>query len=303
MPIHLPPVSRRHFLRQVALAGAGFLTLRHLEAAEAGVDADHFALFSDTHIAADPSQIARNVNMAEHLRQAVKEVVALKTRPAGVFVNGDCALDRGLAEDYTTFTTLLQPLREAGMPLHLGLGNHDDREKFWDSLKGVKAGSPPVIGKHILVVKAALANWFLLDSLDVTKSTPGKLGEEQRAWLARALDEHAEKPALVMVHHNPAPGKAEQRSGLLDTDELMEILLPRPHVKMLIYGHSHHWEQKTRDGLHLINLPAVAYPFKVEEPTGWVDTYLARSGATIELRATDAAHPAHGKKIELKWRA
>jgi 3',5'-cyclic AMP phosphodiesterase CpdA len=302
MPLHIAPLSRREFLRRSALAGASLLACPALRAAEGGVDPDRWALLSDTHVAGDPTTVAREINMAEHLRTVVTEVTALGTKPAGVFVNGDCSLDHGLPEDYATFVDLLKPVSDARLPLHLTLGNHDERETFWTSLKGVRPATPPLASKHVSVVEGAGANWFLLDSLDVTKQTPGRLGDEQRAWLATALDARRNKPALVMVHHNPIPSEPGKKSGLLDTEELLAVLLPRRHVKALFFGHTHTWRMAEQDGLHLVNLPAVAYPFKKEEVTGWVDCKLRDGGAALELRAIDTAHPAHAKLTELAWR-
>src|SRR5437867_1818470 len=111
MPLHLPPFTRREFLRRSIAAGAGLLTFPALRAAESDADPDRWALLSDTHIAADRAAINRGVNMTEHLEAAVKGVRALASRPAGVFVNGDCALLKGLAEDYATFSAVIAPLR------------------------------------------------------------------------------------------------------------------------------------------------------------------------------------------------
>ena len=217
-------------------------------------------------------------------------------------MNGDCAVLKGLAEDYATFSTLITPLREAGLPLHLTLGNHDDREVFRTALKDAAPTTPPLASKHVSIVKGARANWFLLDSLNEVNKTPGTLGDEQRAWLAKALDANATKPALVMVHHNPvtpAPGKVP---GLTDTEQLLALLLPRRHVKALFFGHTHTWRFTEKDGLHLVNLPAVAYPFAATEVTGWVDVKLTEKGAALGLHAHDTQHAAHGKITELTWR-
>jgi 3',5'-cyclic-AMP phosphodiesterase len=302
MPFHLPPISRREFLRRSLAASAGLLTIPALRAAESKADPDHWALFADTHVAGDAAMARFDVNMADHLRAAVAGVRALPSAPAGVLVNGDCAFNHGLAEDYATFTDLLKPLSEAGLPLHLTLGNHDDREVFWEAIKDARPANPPLASKQVSIVEAGHANWIMLDSLEVTNKTPGSLGDEQRAWLAKALDARTDKPALVMVHHNPlfSDGK---KSGLLDTAELMEILQPRRHVKALIFGHTHTWRFAEQDGLHLVNLPAVAYPFKKEEVTGWVDCQLRAEGMSLEMHAHDTQHPAHGKVSELNWRA
>jgi 3',5'-cyclic AMP phosphodiesterase CpdA len=303
MPLHLSPVTRRSFLRTTFAAGASLLTLRGSRALAAAADPHRFALFSDTHIAGDAATDAREINMADHLRAAVMEVGALQVPPAGVFVNGDCSLDHGLPEDYATYSGLLKPLTDAKLPIHMTLGNHDDREVFWTSLQGAKGSSQPVASKHVSVVETARANWFLLDSLEITKQTPGRLGDEQRDWLAKALDAHPQKPAHVMVHHNPISANAAKPSGLLDGQELLALVAPKRHVKAVIFGHTHTYRINGRDGIHLINLPAVAYPFAKTEVTGWVDANLRENGMSLEVRAINPQHPQHGRVTQLLWRA
>lgn len=99
MPLHLPALTRRRFLRGALLSGAGVLTLR---AADGPSDPHRFALLSDTHIDTDPARVAREINLADHLSSAIAGVRALDTVPAGLFINGDCALDIGRAGDYST---------------------------------------------------------------------------------------------------------------------------------------------------------------------------------------------------------
>src|ERR1700722_13631177 len=126
MPIQLPPINRRKFLAQALTAATGLALAPSLLAADKTTDADFWALLSDTHIAGDRKRISHGVNMTDHLLKVTQEVAAQSKNPAGVFVSGDCAFDDGLAEDYATFANLLTPLREAGMPVHLTLGNHDN---------------------------------------------------------------------------------------------------------------------------------------------------------------------------------
>jgi len=106
----------------------------------------------------------------------------------------------------------------------------------------------------------------VLDSLEATNSTPGLLGEEQRAWLARALDENSDKPALVVVHHNLTP-PGDSNPSLKDSEQLLEIIRPRRHVKAYIFGHTHDWGIKQdASGIHLVNLPPTAYVFTEGKP-------------------------------------
>ena len=75
----------------------------------------------------------------------------------------------------------------------------------------------PLADHNVALIETPRANWFVLDSLEKTLSTPGLLGKSQLAWLARTLDEHPDKPALVMVHHNLLfPG--DLKAGLKDTE-------------------------------------------------------------------------------------
>ena len=106
----------------------------------------------------------------------------------------------------------------------------------------------------------------------------------------------------MLVHHNP--GQVDNSSGLQDTQALLDVLRPRKQVKAWIYGHTHLWEVKQDEsGIHLVNLPPVAYVFKAGNPSGWVHATLARDGMKLELRSLDAKHPAHGQVVDLKWRA
>ncbi len=161
-------------------------------------------LFSDSHVAADRALQSRGINMADQLAQCVKEALSRADKPVGAIHSGDLAYNNGLAADYITYGELIDPLRKAGVPVHLMMGNHDDRRHFMEALNGVN-GPSPVEHRIVGLVESPLVNWFLLDSLDQTNKTPGVLGADQLAWLEKALDVHKDKPAIVVVHHNVVP--------------------------------------------------------------------------------------------------
>lgn len=303
MPVHLPPISRRRFLATSVVAGAGLMFTRPLWGAGKPVDKHCWALFSDLHIAADRKQLGRGSNMTDNLNAASSEVMGLTKRPAGVLINGDCAFNSGEVADYATLTGLLRPLREAQMPVHLTLGNHDDRTHFWNALTDAKAAQRPLVDHHVAIIETPRANWFVLDSLQKVLVTPGLLGETQLAWLARSLDAHSNKPALVMVHHNPT-SVGNPKSALLDTEQLLAVIRPRKQVKAYFFGHTHKWHIQTDEsGIHLINLPPVGYVFEASQPSGWVRADLLTDGSRLELRCLDHTHSAHGQVTDLKWRA
>jgi hypothetical protein len=56
-------------------------------------------------------------------------------------------------------------------------------------------------------------------------------------------------------------------------------------------------------GIHLVNLPPVAYVFREGNPSGWVHATTRRDGMRLELRCVDPKHKCQGQVVDLKWRA
>lgn len=302
MPISLPPLSRRRFIsRAFAAAGAAALGPKWLARAKEP-QARSWALLSDPHLAADAKLMSRGINMTGHFKQVSQELLALSGDPPTVLITGDCAYNTGELNDYARLRELLIPIRERGLPVHLALGNHDHRERFWQAFTEESRAPRPLRDRQVALLRTNPVNWFVLDSLETTLSSPGLLGPEQLQWLARALDENPSTPAFVVIHHNP--GINGGNLGLKDTFPLFEVIRPRTQVKAYIYGHTHAWKIETdTSGIHLINLPPVSYVFRTGLPTGWVHAQLSDHGMQLELRCTDHTHEDHGQKISLEWRA
>ena len=312
MPFYLPPTStRRDWLKHSAAAGAGLFTTNAL-GATSPENAETWVLFSDTHIAADQTLVTRGACMAENLKRCVAQALKSKDKPFGLMVNGDLAHTDGQAGDYEAFIGLMQPLRDAGLAIHLTLGNHDNRETFAAGCTGLDLSlleeKKPIEKKHVAVVSSARMHWVLLDSLDQVNVTPGLLGDLQLGWLDRTLRNLSDKPTLIMLHHNPLgpiviDGKPIKNLGLQDTDRLFNLLSSHKKVKGLVYGHTHNWSVKQNDttGLHEINLPPVAYVFGEGKPNGWVRATVTDTGIEFELRCLNVAHDEHGKKVALTW--
>lgn len=296
MPIHLPPLSRREFIKVSAAAGASLLCIDEALAD----DPKSFALLADTHIAADRELIVRDVKMAENLKRVTGEILGSDRKPAGVLLNGDCALKNGQPGDYAALMELFESTSKAGIPVHMSLGNHDDRDVFWKAAR--QSGPRALQSKHVTVIETPLVNWFLVDSLDKVDVTPGRIGEEQIAWLAKALDSRPNKPAIVYGHHHPDFATSTPIGGLQDTKALFDVLIPRKHVKAYVFGHTHHWELVQKEGIHLINLPPVAYVFQPKDPNGWVEATPKMDGITLKFHALNRTHTEHAKTHELIWR-
>ncbi|MCB1278304.1 metallophosphoesterase [Prosthecobacter sp.] len=296
MPIHL--TSRRQFITQLGAA----VVLGQVGASAAEVDENLIAILNDTHIGV---QHPESASIPTNLRNTIAWLLALPKRPAAVVINGDLALKDGKPGDYEHFAKLIAPLREAGVSVHLTMGNHDDRAVFYEVLKSEKPGSPAVESKHVGVVNLAGANLFLLDSLKETMVTQGLLGDAQVTWLTKLLDQHADKPALVFAHHNPRLGGDPLHfpGGLEDSEALWKELAARKHVKAYIHGHIHHRNFFEHEGIHILNTPATSYVAdKKTSTTGWTMASLSNTGGSFTTHTHLPDHEWNGVKVDLKWR-
>ncbi len=287
MPFHLWPsegrATRRDFLAGLTLGG---VALTMAEPAPAGdEDGPWLALVSDTHIPAKPGQKALGQVPAENLRIVVADILARPRRPEGVVINGDLALKDGKPGDYTALLTLLEPLRRAGLPIHLTLGNHDDRDHFRAAVRGVVPADAGVEEKHASTFEVMGRRVILLDSLDQVDKVPGRLGGPQLDWLTAELDAHRAAPVIVFVHHPPhASQRGHKPDALLDGEALLDLLRPRPWVEALVFGHTHRWAETSEAGLDLVNLPAVAYSFLPDQPLGYCRLDLGGGRPRFALR-------------------
>ena len=310
MPVILPPIARRDFIKgSFVLSGVSITASSFVVADSKSVrfDPNRIALLADTHISADPKQSYpgtkwpgspvkedehESVNMADSLESTIKSVIALDPRPAHLIVNGDCTLSRGTEAEYLELLRLLEPIRAAGITIHVTIGNHDNRENLWELLPFLKEEQ---MGIQSSVIESPHANLILLDS-----GRKGILGEEQLNWLAEELDEQADKPALVFGHFNPYPNRGVRPiKGMRDGSSLLKLLAKRKHARAYFYGHTHEWQQDQRDHLHIINQPAVSYYFGKGHAHGWVDMKLNTKSADLELQCIDPKHTQHGDRIQI----
>ena len=311
MPVTLPPILRRKFIKgSLAFAGSAIKTPAAFAKAgsrSAGLDQNRVALLADTHISTDPdlaypgtkwpgSPVKESeherVNMAKSLATTTKNLIALNPLPAHVIINGDCAMSRGTIAEYKELLRLIEPIRLAGITVHVTIGNHDNRENLWKLLPFLKKEQ---MGIHAEVIELPHANLILLDS-----GRKGILGGQQLNWLAQELDRRTNKPALIFGHFNPCPNRGVRPiKGMSDGSALLKLLAKRKHARAYFYGHTHEWQQDRRGHLHLINQPAVSYYFGKGHAHGWVDMKLTKTSADLKLHCINLKHPQHGERRKI----
>jgi 3',5'-cyclic-AMP phosphodiesterase len=292
------PTERRRFLKVLSAAGAatvltGCGSTPKTATAPAGKPL-HLALLSDTHVAGDKNDTNRNFKPWDNLQRVVREVE--EVRPEGVIHCGDAARLEGKPEDYREIKSLLTPL-SAFAPVFIALGNHDDRANFNQAFTQPSPAKAGIKDKHVLAIDEQELRIVILDSLMFPNKTPGLLGKEQRTWLKEYLATKSDKPLVIFVHHT----LTDNDGDLLDAHHLFEMTAPHRHVKAIFFGHSHVWEIKERDHLKLINLPAIGYNFRDQEPVGWVDARFDRTGVDLTLRAFGGNTSGDRKITRVNW--
>jgi len=267
---------------------------RGLLAADVLPTCDHVALLADTHISG-----GIRGGMAKRLSTVVSQILSLPNRPQRVLIAGDCAHLTGQASDYREYARRIQPLTAVGMPLHTTLGNHDQRERFWNVLPAERRPQ-----RQSMFIEGRNANWLLLDSLNKTNVSAGELGSDQLDWLAAMLDARANKPALVMLHHDPIRDSKKKPDGALtDSDRLLAIVRPRRQVKAIFWGHTHRWSvSRDYSGIHLINLPATGYTLWGRSFLGWASCQIYRDDAILRIHSLDPERKENGLLYPLRWR-
>ncbi|MGK0188435.1 MAG: Icc protein [Verrucomicrobiales bacterium] len=278
------------------------------------LDPNRIALLADTHIDTDPKRFVygtkwpgspvkedehEGVNMAECLEHVANDVLAQNPRPAHAIVNGDCARTNGREGEYREFLRLIKPIRNAGITVHVTIGNHDNREQLWKAAPDLKVEDG---GRHVGVVALPKAEIALLDS------ETGTLGAEQLKWLREQLvdSKRHDLPMLGFVHYNPYPRPGVRPlKGLnsKESDSLLALVSEQKRAKALFFGHTHDWAVEKWINVHMINQPPVGYYFGKGKPHGWIDMNLTDAGAVLQMRCIDPEHPKHGERHQLQWRS
>lgn len=252
-----------------------------------------WALLSDTHIARDPENHYRGFYPYRNLQEVTAQIA--DDLPDGVVITGDLARLRGQTEAYENLKTLLSPIAEQ-CPIHLGLGNHDDRGDFFQAFGNGYDDDGVVENKHVVTTEMGPVRLIVLDSLLNVNWMTGKLGPQQRTWLETVLQTCDDRPTILFLHHT-------LNSELLDMRRLFEIIKPVPKIKAVVYGHSHRYDYSEVAGIHLINLPATGFNLARRQPVGWVEARLTQDSGEFTLHAIGGHREHDGHTQTLSWRS
>lgn len=187
------------------------------------------AHLSDPHLRTGP--LASET--AAGLDQALRRVAALDPPPDAVVITGDLA-DHGRPDEYRALREIVD---QFPLPLHLAIGNHDDRDAFLAEFTGSRFLSGGA--RSCYAIDGPDATLIVLDSKD-DHVAAGTIDDDQLGWLDDRLARSV-RPAVLCLHHPPvAVGiPVMDEIGLLDAAALYEVLARHEHVVLVLAGHAH----------------------------------------------------------------
>lgn len=208
------------------------------------------AQITDIHLGFEPDEPGEFNR--QRLDRTLATLVALKPQPDMLFATGDL-IDRG---DLASYERLRDAFAGLPFPVHLVLGNHDERENFLQTFPAYQ----PVDGFVQYVVDAGPVRAIVLDTLQ-----PGRHGgafcDTRVAWLRARLDEAPDRPTLIVLHHPPIElGIAWMNTHPAEpwVEQLASCLRGRTNIVGAICGHIHRATATFWEGVMVLTCPSTA---------------------------------------------
>jgi 3',5'-cyclic-AMP phosphodiesterase len=250
--------------------------------------------FTDLHLYGAADGRLRGIATLPSLEAAIAAARAREQPWEAVLLTGDLVQDD--AEGYQHVRRLFGT---SPVPVYCIPGNHDEPAPMRAAL----------VGQPFQICGTANHGEWLFVMLDSYQHgmAAGLLGENELARLDAALIAHADRHALVCLHHHPiaAGSRWLDTVGLENGAALFEVLDRHRNVRAVLWGHVHQAFDGERRGVRLLATPSTCAQFKPgvdhfaidHRPPGyrWLELYAdgrVESGVVWVEAAADSAPPA-----------
>jgi 3',5'-cyclic AMP phosphodiesterase CpdA len=226
------------------------------------------AQLSDLHVGVEFTDAPQGFSAARRVSAAIAYLNGLDVPPVAVMLTGDLTAD-GKSPEYQELRALLSELH---MPYYLIPGNHDNRE----NLRAVFSDSDYLFQhpeRMCFIVddfisgadqgnSSAGIRLIGLDTLQPGKHE-GQLGNQQLAWLDRALALKPDVPTAVVLHHPPFMTHMPifDAMGCTDGTMLADVVRRHSQVKLVASGHVHRSIQVNWHGTLAIAMSSVVFQY------------------------------------------
>lgn len=206
---------------------------------------------SDPHFTADGDVLGHDPR--QRLSAAVEHINAHHCDADFCVITGDM-VNRGEARDYAAVGEMLEDLRIPVFPM---TGNHDNRAAFRDHLP-LPADCMADFIQYAVERDDAVA--LCLDTLD-PGADGGVLCASRMSWLTEKLDQFADRPVIIFMHHPPrALGLPMQDQDMLrDGPAFLEAIKGRENILHLCIGHVHRPISGVMAGVPFSTMRSVLY--------------------------------------------
>ncbi len=210
---------------------------------------------ADLHLPASSNKTLHGVSPHANFAQAVAATRKLVPAPDLIVLGGDLLEDG----EHASYQTVLDAFKEAQVPVHAVLGNHDSLAGFR------KTALPPrgsdFAGYYSFDLKGA--HFVMLYSACPGKEF-GRLEERQLLWLNEDLRRNAGKPVLVFLHHPPFDTGVGwlDKLKLADSEGFWEIIPPYARNILGVFAsHLHMQHTCLHRGVIAASCPAVSWQY------------------------------------------
>jgi 3',5'-cyclic AMP phosphodiesterase CpdA len=215
---------------------------------------------SDLHLVGH-GRTSLSLDTALRFEQAVACLNARYADDDFCIIAGDLA-DTAEAEAYARLKDIAGGIR---IPTYITLGNHDDRATY---LAMFGSHCADETGKVNHVIDAKGYRVIVLDSSEPGR-VDGVLTAAQMTWLRTRLAEAADRPVIVVLHHNANALHIEADNiKLLDDAPFIAALKTHPDIRQVIAGHVHLTSTALYHGIPFTTLAGGHYSvnFNIDQP-------------------------------------
>jgi 3',5'-cyclic-AMP phosphodiesterase len=225
-----------------------------------------FLHFTDPHVP-PPGETVMGGDAARTLAAALADAAGRhgpdSPLPAAfAVVTGDLVRD-GEPAAYARLRSMLDGLP---WPVHLMLGNHDDRDAFRQAFPAAPLDGAGFVQQAF---QTPAGTCVMLDT-HAPGRPHGELCAQRLQWLSARLSEAA-GPVLLFLHHPPVPVgiPAMDGMGLRDAEALWQAVAPhRARVRHIFHGHLHRPIAGSWRGIPLSSVRGTAFGVALDQRPG-----------------------------------
>ena len=186
---------------------------------------------TDIHLTSRTSTICGR-DPKKNFLKAIDHALVNHPNAEALFITGDLS-DYGDREDYLF---LRSHIKQLPIPVHLCIGNHDDRNTF----KKVFPTLTDEKGFIQNVIELSAATALTLDTLK-ENSHAGEFCAQRMSWLKKQLSS-IDKKLIIFLHHHPIKTGVPATDSIMleEADSLLSALQPyKEKITFIFHGHCH----------------------------------------------------------------